>query len=168
DLIALASSFGVFGFAQRYFPEFRIKGSSELLQRSLLACLGIRAMTLLVAAAAVLQAEDALARLFGISAGPLAFRIFAAWLVVEGVCRWLDNVAESLLLQAATQASAFIRIWVKVLGIGALAFASGFTIDQLLIFELAGSALALLFTLLWLFRAVSRTRGAPDPDYRPD
>src|SRR5690606_11118056 len=45
DLIALASSFGVFGFAQRYFPEFRIKGSSELLQRSLLTCLGIRAMT---------------------------------------------------------------------------------------------------------------------------
>jgi O-antigen/teichoic acid export membrane protein len=169
EVISLASSLGVFGFAQRYLPEFRIRGDAWLLSRSLLVCFGIRAVTLLASAAILVFAQERLTHTFDVDVGHAAFSLFAAWLIVEGLCRLLDNVTDSLLFQATTQLSGFIRTWLKVIALTTLAFTSGFTLSELLVFELVGSTVALVVTIFLVFRAISRSAETTQGrHYRPD
>ena len=168
ELLSLGSSVGVFGFTQRYLPEFRIKGSPRLILNSLGVCLGVRLLTLAACALLILAAAEPIAGLLDISVSHAGFVLFAAWLAVEGTCRWLDNVTESLLLQGVTQVSILLRTWPKVVAVAILAFHSELSLERLLACELLGSCLAVAVVLCCLYAIVAKSPAAADRSYRPN
>lgn len=167
ELLAMVSSLGLYGFAQRYIPEFRVRGSHALLIRSIALGLSVRALTLFLCAVILLGFQDKVASTFDLSITSLGFMLFASWLLIEGTCRWLDNVTESLLLQGLTQISVTFRTWTKVVGVAILTMGAGASLEALLWLELLGSCLALGAVLLMLFRGIRRSMSSEVVEFTP-
>lgn len=167
EIIALASSCGVFGFAQRYFPELRIKGDSTMIGRALQLSIALRTGTLVICATALLIASSWLLGLMGFSMSNAALRAYGVLLVAEGTCRYLDVVTESFLLQGMTQISSFIRSGLKFVVLGALLFFDGFDLTSLLVMESLGSVTALFVVLYGLKRYLRHDTSSCNNEYSP-
>lgn len=122
ELAQLASGLGVVAYLNRFLAVDAQRESQRRFAAILLALLAWRLATLAVAAVTLTAAWPVLAEALGLAVVFPGPTLLLSLLAAEGIVRWCESAADSLLLQALRQSLALLR---NLLRIGALTAATG-------------------------------------------
>jgi O-antigen/teichoic acid export membrane protein len=154
DIVGFATSFGLFGFAQRYVPEYRIHATHPQLVRaigvSILGRIGSLLFTSLVLA--VLASE--VCQMLSLPVAARVFQIFCIVLLLDGTIRFVDQLFESLLMQAGSQITSLARSLVKLCGLLLMFGADDWHLADIVYWDLVAATVATVLALSILARGV--------------
>lgn len=109
------ASLGMDWVSTRYVPAYRVKAGGRALSRFILQLVGVQVLALAVAAGLLAAAAPWLTKLLDMGDVVPALRLYALYLLVEGLCRVLrDQMLAQLLLQGRAQLALLLRhlVWV--------------------------------------------------------
>jgi len=172
ELCLNLSSFGLDWVSTRYIPEFRVQGSGAQLVRFVVRLTVLQACLLAATASALAFCAVPLAELLGLSSSVNAMRLYALYLLLEGLSRVLrDQMLSQLLLQGRAQLALVLRhlLWVSLCG--AIWISRGRAdIQTVACLEIAATALGLAIAVYGLgraLRAASQEVPAPQVGWCP-
>lgn len=109
------ASLGLDWVSTRYVPEYRVKAGGPALARFVARLVAVQAVALAAAATMLAIAAPWIAALLNLGDVVPALRLYALYLLLEGLCRVLrDQMLGQLLLQGRAQAALLLRhaVWV--------------------------------------------------------
>lgn len=109
------ASLGLDWVSTRYVPAYRVKGGGQALSRFVVQLVGAQALALSTAAGLLALAAPWLAGLLAMGDVVPALRLYALYLLAEGLCRVVrDQMLAQLLLQGRAQLALLLRhlVWV--------------------------------------------------------
>lgn len=109
------ASLGMDWVSTRYVPAYRVKAGGRALSRFVLRLMGVQALALALVASVLALAAPGLANLLNMGEVVPALRLYALYLLVEGLCRVVrDQMLAQLLLQGRAQLALLLRhlVWV--------------------------------------------------------
>lgn len=110
------ASLGLDWVSTRYVPAYRVKAGGQALSRFVLRLVGVQGLALALAAVLLALAAPWLAALLALGPEAVpALRLYALYLLLEGLCRVLrDQMLGQLLLQGRAQVALLLRhlVWV--------------------------------------------------------
>lgn len=115
ELALSLSTLGLDWVATRYVPEYRVKAGGRGMSSFVLRLTLIQGGVLVCASSMLALAADPLARLLGLGAAQEAVRLYALYLLLEGLSRVVrDQMLSQLLLQGRAQLALVLRhsVWV--------------------------------------------------------
>lgn len=150
EIVTMASSAGLFGFVQRYIPEYRLHGSRRQLRVAIGLAVAGRIATLALACVLLFWLADDLTAFLGLPVAPSLFRLYLVVILIEGTGRFIDLVFETLLMQGTTQASNLIRTLVKLAGLLLIVGSGDWTLQDIVVWDALSSSVALVFSAVAL------------------
>ncbi len=164
------ASLGLDWVSTRYIPAFRVHAGGAAMARFVLRLALVQAGALAGTAVLIALAAPWLTALLGLGNAVAALRLYAAYLLIEGLSRVLrDQILGQLLLQGRAQAALLCRhlVWVAVAAW--LWFTLGqATLLTIAMVELGAATLGLLLAVLGLglaLRRAAQEAGAAHPDW---
>lgn len=154
EIVTMATSIGLFGFVQRYMPEYRLHGSARQLGRAISFAVAGRVITLAVSCGLLYWWAGDLLAFIGLPVTTGIVRLYLLVILIEGSGRFIDLVLETLLMQGATQLSTLIRTLVKLSGLLLIVNNPSWTLQDIVVWDVVASSAALIFALLALWRGV--------------
>lgn len=159
EIVSLSSSVGLFGFVQRYMPEYRIHGSRRQLAVAIGFSLVGRVITLALACGVLYLVAGELTAFLGLPVQTDMFRLYLLVILLEGSGRFIDHVFEALLMQGATQIANLVRSLVKLGGLLVLVGGWEWTLNDIIVWDVYASSVALVVASVALWAGV---RAQPD------
>lgn len=158
----LFSSIGLYSFVQRYLPQATVSFGRRAYALMIAALLGLRIATLLLLAGAIYWGWNTLAHWQGWSSLVLAPGIFVAFILLEGMIRFLDAIFECVIQQGYSQCVSVARNLVRLGWVGWIATQGERVTPTLVIqFEAAVAACFVVIGLLVLARAALGRENTP-------
>ena len=166
------ASLGMDWVSTRYVPAYRVKAGGRALSRFVWRLVGMQALALAVVATALAAAAPWLATLLALGDMVPALRLYALYLLLEGLCRVMrDQMLAQLLLQGRAQLALLLRhlVWVG-LALALWAHQHSATLWAVAAIELAAAAVGLLAASAGLghaLRQAVREGGDAAADWQP-
>ena len=155
-IATMASSIGLFGFVERYIPEYRVRGSTRQLGVAISFAVAGRLSTLALACGLLFWAGTDLAAFFGLPVAIEIFRLYLLVILIEGTGRFIDLVFETLLMQWPTQVSNLLRTLVKLGGLLLIVGNRDWTLQDIVVWDAVASCAALVFAVSALCLGIRR------------
>jgi len=161
EIVHLVSSLGVYSFAQRYVTEARLPANLQYLPRLVSLSLAYRAITLLLATALLLWTTGWIASAVGQPAIALVLPMYTVVIVLEGLCRYLELVFDSLLEQARSQFSAVVRYGLRfALVLSFVCHGETLTLEDVIQFEMIAFGVGLFISLAAIASSLRKVVGS--------
>ncbi|MEK8045676.1 hypothetical protein [Ideonella margarita] len=162
----LGTNAGAIPAAYRYLPALLATRRLQALSALMTRLLGLRVLTLLVGALALAVWAQPLSTLLGLPGGESVIRIFAAYLLCEGVARFAEMAFDSLLMQGASQVSSTLRAWLRllVLLVGGAFLEGEWSLRIWIAVEAAVSLVGVTVALVLIWRQMTKWRMSPPAD----